>query len=459
MDTTLEPTCQDWDGLIRALPQGSIGDRDLAAWRQLTREELGLDTQRPIIATGHQTLLWHPGILAKYLAVDRFATPRGYATANLIVDQHVGAFGDIELPVRDAAGRLRSRAIRLTDHREQVPMARHDAFDASDARVPEDGALPSVNTGMQRIVTAINAHQDADNAALQMGEALGDLMRPWIERMTNVTTTQLAATTLSRVLLEQMADDPWQMAATYNAAVRAVPEGGVAPLLVRDDYVELPLWRIDADGRRKKAFDADVQRWLDESVDYTLLPRALYMTALMRLAMCDLFVHGTGGARYDRAMEHWIRAWQGVEVCPIAVVTATLRLPLGEAMPDSSLDDARRSYRRILHDPDRVEGAVSMSAGKAHWLEQINALDRRSPARREAFRNMHAWLHQQRTAHEGRVEHAMEALEQAEHGANERPVIERRTWAFPLYPDAMINSLAIAIEAGVGQGAATSDCA
>src|SRR5207237_6310283 len=121
-------------------------------------------------------------------------------------------------------------------------------------------------------------------------------------------------------------------------------------LLIRPDYVELPLWRIRPDGTRMHAYDSDVETGLgsgqwsvvsDQRTEQAeskiqnpkskippLLPRALFMTALVRLGMCDLFVHGFGGANYDRAMEVWIRDWLGVDVGPIAVVSATLRLTL-----------------------------------------------------------------------------------------------------------------------------------
>ena len=90
---------------------------------------------------------------------------------------------------------------------------------------------------------------------------------------------------------------------------------------MRDDYVEVPLWRIRDDGRRMRAYDSDVERWLDDPPGAPrLMPRALMLTALVRLAMCDLFVHGTGGAAYDTVMEAWISSWLGVTPAPIGVV-------------------------------------------------------------------------------------------------------------------------------------------
>ena len=45
------------------------------------REQLGLPTDRPIVMSGHQAQIWHPGILSKYLAAIGLAIPQmGKAT-------------------------------------------------------------------------------------------------------------------------------------------------------------------------------------------------------------------------------------------------------------------------------------------------------------------------------------------------------------------------------------------
>ena len=156
-------------------------------------------------------------------------------------------------------------------------------------------------------------------------------------------------TSLAEAVLSEMADDPRRCAACYNAAVGAVPEGGIGPLSVTDQRVELPLWRLGPDGRRQRADDHDARRWLDER-DNGLLPRALFLTLLVRLGMCDLFVHGTGGAAYDRAMEIWLMNWLGLRPAPLVVATATLHLPLHDSDPVSP-QAARHAARRIWHDP------------------------------------------------------------------------------------------------------------
>jgi len=468
-DFTIEPACAHWPGLIARQPSGTVFGQTLERWRAISRRELGLSGDRLIIATGHQTLLWHPGILAKYLVVDAFAKTHDLATANLIVDQHAEGFGDFDIPIRRADGGLAVRKIELCrpKPRKDVPMGRHEAF--TPPRVPENlsGALPSVNQGVRRIFDAVYAHREAANAAMQMAMVLEDLMRAWVKPLPIVTSTDLIHTSLARAMMKSMADDPWRCAECYNRAVAGVPQAGIGPLLVRDDYVELPLWRIREDGRRMHAYDSDAAEILEHDPKskienrkskIDLLPRALFMTALVRLCMCDLFIHGTGGAVYDRAMELWMKDWLGIDVGSIAVVTATLRLPL---LPtDAELIDlaaAQAAARRWWHDPQRSENSAGgLDPAKREMLEAIQVAPRNSSRRRAAFIKMHEQLDALRQANGEAVHQALERVQKAKRQAADRAIARRRDWAFPLYPDAQINELAQRARREAGMDAVAS---
>jgi hypothetical protein len=456
IDITIQPECRVWCDRAGRRSDGVLLGHPLDDWRRLMRTELGLPTDRPVIATGHQTLLWHPGILVKYLLCEAVASACDLARANLIVDQHAGGFGAFEIPIRRSDGSLAVRRIELTSAPAEVPMALHAAFTPPAPPRHLPAALPSVAEGVQRIHESICAHRDAPNAALQMAAALADLMRPWVSPMINVTATDLVETSLSRALLAEMAADPHRCAEAYNRAVEALPEVGIAPLLVRDDYIELPLWRIRSDGRRMHAYDNDVQDWLEHAADPPrLMPRALFMTALMRLGMCDLFVHGTGGANYDRAMELWINDWLGVQPSPIAIATATLHLPLQppEGGEVRDVDAARAEARRAWHDPESAEAREDDSEEesrrpgpiKRELLEAVDGAPRGSLRRREAFFAMHRDLQVLRGVHAGAVERYQRRAAEAARRQADAAIATRRDWPFPLYPRQMIDALAEAV--------------
>jgi hypothetical protein len=489
MDISIEPDLSEWPARLADARGPDLFGRAIGEWCGLTRAELGLDQNRPIIATGHQTLLWHPGILAKYLAAQACSQASGLATANLVVDQHAEGFGDFEIPARRSEGSLAVRRLHLTTPRKGVPMGLHEPFTPLRPPALPPGVLPSVAAGVNAIYDAVYAHRDAPNAARQMARALQDLMAPWVAPLPVVTSSDLLGTTFARALLAAMAADPAGCAGHYNEAVRSLPEAGIGELLVRDDYIELPLWRVRDDGRRMHAYDNDVQAWLEGSASRSasasggdhapvLMPRALLLTALVRLGMCDLFIHGRGGANYDRAMERWIGNWLGVRPAAIAMVTADVRLPLGDdgdvpvdadaargnhgwtqmgAVGGQALDveRARARFRRLWHDPLSGPGPHGgPSDEKSDLLEAIDEAPRRSPARRAAFHRLHEALEQERRVRSDSLAAAEASLERTRMQAANLAIAARRDWAFPLYPVGLIDDLAAAIrEHAVGRPA------
>ena len=453
MELSFEPACDDWKDRAAGIGAGRVGDTTVGELRRRTRSELGLAVDRPIVATGHQSLLWHPGILVKYLAVQAITGEcTDCAGANLVVDQHTGDFGSFDVPARGVDGALVVRSVTLTEASEGVPMGWHPAFVPAEPKVGS-AALPCVETGVRRIVGAVAAHADRPNAALQMAAALAELMSPWVRPWPDVSSSDLMKTSLARAVLQEMVRDARACAAAYNAAVAAVPDAGIGPLTVSGDRVELPLWRRGPADRREHADDADVRRWLDGGDDQPeLLPRALLLTLLVRLGMCDLFVHGTGGARYDRAMERWLDDWLGLRPAPIATATASLRLPLGRpGEPPVALVDAQRAARRAWHDPESVPGAGRPVPGprKSDLLGAVNSAVRRSPERRRAFTRMHQALADLRRDHADRMDAARRQEHIARRQALEAPIAARRDWAFPLYPPEMIDELAAAVRVRV----------
>ncbi len=448
----IEPRTADWPSLLSRDDDATVLGRSRAQWRAAIREELGLAVGRPLIATGHQTLLWHPGILAKYLAVEHARRICGAASVNLIVDQHAEGFGSFEVPARRDDGELIVRQIVLSPERPGVPMALHPAF------VPPPPprwkpALPSASRGVDRILRTVTSHAAAPDAARQMAGALAELMARWVEPMVDVTASGLLGTSFARAMLAAMVADPWRCASLYNQAVAEHPEAGIGPLLIREDYVELPLWRTRPGGQRMRAYDSDVERWLeDPATAPRLFPRALLLTALMRLGVCDLFVHGTGGANYDRAMEDWIRTWLGIEPAPIAMVSATLRLPL------RSVDDGEEMVPVAEAARCPLGVARSGSAGSRERASartpQAGSAPRDAERRAGIERTTASLLRdapgpgRARAAEEERLEQLRHEVERAARRERERPIIQRRTWAFPLYEDAAIDGLARAIGGG-----------
>src|SRR5579864_8908961 len=106
IEITVRPEASTWGGLLRS--RAPVDGR-----AQRFPEELGLPGDRPVIMSGHQAQVWHPGILAKLMAARSAAKLSAAAVAWLVVDQDDHEPWEIRYPVRRGDGRLESRIWRM----------------------------------------------------------------------------------------------------------------------------------------------------------------------------------------------------------------------------------------------------------------------------------------------------------------------------------------------------------
>jgi hypothetical protein len=97
-----------------------------------------------------------------------------------------------------------------------------------------------------------------------------------------------------------------------------------------------------------------VQDVLCACASWRLRPRALALTMWARLFLADLFIHGIGGAKYDRITDVLIEDYFGVAPPAMACVSATLHLGLpNQGVTNSRLGAMRRELRDFRWNPQR----------------------------------------------------------------------------------------------------------
>jgi hypothetical protein len=111
--------------------------------------------------------------------------------------------------------------------------------------------------------------------------------------------------------------------------------------------------------------DTPPSKWIDalsrlEEHSLRLRPRAILTTLVSRLLVADVFVHGIGGAAYDRITDDIVRRLTGCDPPRHAVVSGTLRLPVELAFPGFGADDptaklaaVQRAIRDLEFHPER----------------------------------------------------------------------------------------------------------
>lgn len=456
MKLHLDPTLSDWapGGELRRDSDARLGLAEAVAQHA---EAIGTPTfpdgfdpqATPIILTGHQAQLWHPGIFAKDLAAHALARKLGGVAVHHVVDQDVHEAWSVDRPQihtdphdPDAPPALSIKTARHGTTQGAVPTGSQPPAEL-DAELTELTEWPAL---MPQALTAAR-DSGAKTLAMQVAVALHTVREALGVALPVVTTTDLAQLPVFQRLVDRMLDDPEACTAAYNEACRSHPDAGMLPLRVRPGEVELPLWAVTWRGARRRvlADTEDTPAILvdprGEPIDRAdVRPRALTMTAAMRSGLGDLFIHGKGGGVYERVTEHWLQHWLGETLNPMAVVSADLHLDLDVPVHDrEELAHARWCAHHLPHNVDRVlgliddPGANAKVARKHALLKKLDGFHPK-PKRSAWFQELHA-INAELVAENPRlIEQAREFVRQCEAGVRNQAVAGRRDWAIPIYP-------------------------
>jgi len=468
MHIDCHPPISDWplryhDHPCRSSLIGLINSNaDRLGTGRLDAQDLDANS-RPIIATGHQPWLWHPGIMAKYLAAYQACATAGRPLPSMfhvIVDQDDRVPMALEVPVV-VDKRVTEQRIEFAGPVGPEGAQQNTTGVASASSTPIDFvAAQSAFTEAQRLsglTCDLNPLIEAwrklgeqaptvKSLAEQLALVLGYLLEPYIGQVPVVFASQLSQWSWFEEVWQRMQAEPRACVEAYNRAALAEPDAGVALLGSYSDRIELPVWAL-VDGKPRQRVwiqlkGQEKQLMIDGQVaaePMSLAPRALLMTALLRSSGCDLFVHGRGGELYDRVTEKWWSDWFGTTLAPMATVSCDLTLA-ESTLSDLPLADERQVqaavWRRhhLPHNIDReLELDIPEAQRKRYLLEHMN--DDNDPDRRaKAFNEIHQLNRKLVQAYPHAVAEADKALADARLGVANRQVAGRRDWCFALYP-------------------------
>lgn len=393
------------------------------------RAQLGLPIDRPIVASGHQPIVFHPGIVAKLIALDHWAKKTGAAPVWIVPDQDIVDPALIRIP-KQAGDSLSVEEIRLGgEPNHQSPVA----------SLPPISINADLSVQLETLGSWLMGYEHEPTLARQFASAtIGMLCEQLdLEEPTLIYASDLLQHDAASTLLDAMLKDPAAAIRSYNTSVERFPDAGVRPLSVTDTEIELPFWRLEGAARLPVFVQTD-QTGFDRP---NLIPRGLMMTAIMRSFLCDLFIHGTGGYEYDRITEHWLNEWQGQELAPITAASATMTLGFDLPVAQSP-EQATWLAHHARHNPamlgDKVaaqrksELIEAIAQSKANGTKHITA---------QHFSDLHRFLEETRAKNADEIRRLDEASKKAQQSRITQEIASSRTWAFPLYTDGQLQSL------------------
>lgn len=417
----------------------------LSPERRAARAEVGLPVDRPVVMTGHQAGFWHPGILAKYIAADRLAKRIGGTGAAVVVDHDVVDPLRLEAVRASGDGSVERAVVLLGGRRRKPVLPRLEApMRGADLHRPGDGLMKPDAAAVEAIIAALSEHEGATSLGEQVARANADLLKDSMS-VSMFSAQQMVRTPGWKRFFEMAVEDAPGCTRAYNRAVGSHPEAGIPRLfaMAREHRWELPFWMLDREHGRRALYAEMVEQ---EGFDGDLLAtRAMSLTASVRRDLCDLFIHGVGGAIYDRATDVWIREWLGEELAPTVSITADLRraIPVDARRnaTDEDLAWAKWIVHSARHNPELL-GEQAAAETKHGLLERIDATEYGSLQRAELYREMHGGLEEVRARRSRELEGLARTAQEMGQGIEVRTLEAKRDWPSVMYERERLEELA-----------------
>ncbi len=396
-----------------------IQNASISKLRHQTRHDVGL-ADSPVIATGHQIEMYHPGVWVKNVLVDSVAKAVGGEGVHVAVETDTPKHLTLRWPGESFA--MSDDPSIVTSEWAGAVRSPSDGYRKSVMdRFREDAAQWSFTPAGGPFLDSIESSKASrlsdliTEGARALDQSLG-LNVPFLPVARLLETDGYLAFVHHLICdIERFADHYNRALADYrqdagiNSTSRPMPD-----LRVAGEHIELPFWlddlsagtrvragaikrgghwRLDLPHDAVFAFDpkldahaaASKLRAFLKDHQLRLAPRALTLTMFMRLLLVDQFVHGIGGARYDQVTDRIVQSYFKIDPPAFSVTTATLYFPDAGERQSDCIPCLVSEGHHLRHNLDPA---------KPSYLQKINAAPRNSMARKLHYLAMHRHLEQ-----------------------------------------------------------------
>lgn len=400
----------------------------------------GDPSDSPIVMTGHQPVLFHSGLTFKYEKTRAFADDHSAIGVAVIIDTDQGDAGQFAYPTRESAMASDSLAHDFPILAIETLAESHNLYAQGKLKSPAEirqigQAVAGSLRDLKHEESALQAEQIFERyVALAATKATAleanTLLRWHFGIGSGLLELPLSAIASFPEILKLTTDilkQPHRFAAAYNSALQTYREehqirnaaNPFPDLRIEQDRCELPFWvvnhnrgtryvlevRLDGNVTELLANETVVDTFAgninEDSLEPMLLqnlqivPRGALITAYLRLLFSDLFVHGTGGARYDRFTDEFIRSWWNTDSSPFTVATASRFLFSEQRGEIERLKQIETDLRDLRFNPQRFFGA---GVFEPELEERLVALMKDKQAAVDCMKSFHADGHSAKEA-------------------------------------------------------------
>lgn len=358
----------------------------------------------PIVMAGHQPELFHPGVWFKNFVLSTLSGKQSAIAINLVVDNDLCTQRGMVVPVGDRFP-VGVKELPIDQQTATVPFegARiidGELFNLTGARVeaavkglidkPIIAELwPEVRCARERLKI-----DGSVNYGLTLAAGRHRLEAKW-----GLQTLEVPVSRLSRC--DSFANFAWEILSDAERFANLHNQGLLEyrrlyalrskthpfpDLGRREDWIESPFWVFDETAtqrnrlfvrtRASKLEMSDLAGWTASPLagvaefktqiaeqNLRIRPRALTTTLFSRLLLSDLFIHGTGGGRYDQLTDWLAEQFWKIRLPGFAVASATYKLfPDYPKISVSQILQQKQQLRDLEMNPDRFLASVDNQA-------------------------------------------------------------------------------------------------
>lgn len=377
---------------------------------KLCINELTLDYEAvkniPIVQTGHEPIMYHPGIWIKNHLTQYLVKKLGGIGVNMIVDNDACNMGFMYVPI------LSEKSASVG----KVALVRNKDHVAYEEIVFDDfGIILQFKGEVINLLSKNILREDVKTTMEDMQDLFGQFINRIEEYYQQGCSDMVGLLTAARRSFEEdfgidnlempvsrMCDtdgfyhffihilyEAERFAKIYNeklAEYRRIHKirskaNPLPDLKILRDSIEMPFWVWKAEGQRAKCYMVnegdDIKITDGVEVLVTLIkgddvinnitrlktlmeagikirPRAITTTMFSRLFFADVFIHGIGGAKYDTITDEIIREFFGIDPPGFVAISATLYLPLDAYDLDIKvLQELQRTVSDMSYNPEQ----------------------------------------------------------------------------------------------------------
>ncbi len=363
-------------------------NKELSNIKNLFWDELNIsnyNTNNTIIAAGHQPVFYYPGILSKNYYAGKMAAETGGIALNFVVDSDTGLI-ETPVPCKNIYGLCKKRVSVKTDKNSVFAQFQPSREDIEDFFEKTKNHLNTLDDDFQEIRDAFHQYKKQFFQKFEEINHFVDTissLRAQFEsasgaNLHDLKISDIAKTKAYNLFIYYIIKNIETFRLHYNKAINQNKRNEYQPVKETgktDGLYELPFWLIK-DKTRHPVFgcctEEGILHFLSPGINYetkvsasgvraeqiaekisnsfTLYPKATILTFIIRLFFCDMFIHGTGGAEYEKVNNDFIQSFFALpSKLRFQSATGNIYLPLEKKMPNpGNLQKDYSIYRKWL---------------------------------------------------------------------------------------------------------------